>query len=64
MTFETIRGPHELPKMCDQLAREKFFGEVRLIFRSGRFDRIIVEQSLQVNPTAQEQTPNAVANSR
>jgi hypothetical protein len=54
----TIRGPQDLPAMCDALAREKFFGEVHLIFRNGRLERMITEQSHQIAP--QERTPNAI----
>jgi hypothetical protein len=60
MTTTAVRGPHDLPALCDALAREKFFGEVRLIFRNGRLDRMVTEQSQQITP--QERTPNAYDN--
>jgi hypothetical protein len=51
-----VSSPQDLPALCHQLATEKFFGEIRLIFRNGRFDRMITEQSYQIEPT--ERTPN------
>lgn len=52
-----IHSPQELSALCDSLAREKFFGELRLIFRDGRLERFVSEQSYQITP--QEKTLNA-----
>jgi len=57
-----IQSLSELPAFCDSLSRDKFFGEVRLIFRNGRFERVVVEQSFQVQP--QEMTPNVAQSNK
>jgi hypothetical protein len=54
MTAPKINSPNQLPAMCDTFARERFYGEVRLVFQSGRLCRMVVEQSIQVGENSSE----------
>lgn len=51
-----LNSYRDVPQLCERLAKEKFFGEVRLIFQSGRLSRVVTEQSFQIQP--QENAPN------
>jgi hypothetical protein len=56
----TVRSPQDIPTLCDQLRRENFYGEVRLIFTRGQLTRMVTEQSHQIQ--IQEKTPNVTSN--
>jgi hypothetical protein len=43
-----VRDGHDLPALCEQFKREKFFGEIRLCFRDGRLVRMIQERSFTI----------------
>jgi hypothetical protein len=51
----TIRSPKDLPELCEELRRQNFYGEVRLIFNRGLLTRMVTEQSQQI---LQERTPS------
>jgi hypothetical protein len=55
----TVRSLQDVSALGDQLRRENFYGEVRLIFVKGQLTRVVTEQSHQI---LQEKTPNVTSN--
>lgn len=51
-----IRGVQDVPALIEQVQRENLYGEVRLCFRGGKLERVVIEQS-QLIPT-QERNSN------
>jgi hypothetical protein len=40
-----INSPDQLPIMVAELKRQRFYGQVHLVFRDGRLSRMITEHS-------------------
>jgi hypothetical protein len=54
----TVRSLQDVSNLGEQLRRENFYGEVRLIFVKGQLSRVVTEQSHQI---LQEKTPNVTS---
>jgi hypothetical protein len=40
-----INSPEQLPQMVAELKRQRFYGQIHLVFRDGKLSRMITEQS-------------------
>lgn len=60
-----INSPDQLPQMFAEMKRQRFFGQIHLVFRDGKLSRMITEHSqvFDLNSSLEEGTSNDSRNS-
>jgi hypothetical protein len=57
-----INSPNDLPQMVAELKRQRFYGQIHLVFRNGELSRMITEQSQVFDLNSEEGTSHDYRN--